>query len=172
MTQVEQITAAQAEAQLAALIALLQNVVDDGASIGFIAPLSRVEAREYWLGILPAIVQGNKLLFITKSDDQIVGSVQLALEPRANGRHRAEVQKLMVHTAYRGHGLSRHLMATLEAAARANQRSLLVLDTRGGDVAEGIYQKLGYQLVGTIPQYARSSDGNLHDTVFYYRLLS
>jgi len=60
----------------------------------------------------------------------------------------------------------------LEAAARANQRSLLVLDTRGGDVAEGIYQKLGYQLVGTIPQYARSSDGNLHDTVFYYRLLS
>ncbi len=172
MAQVEQITAAQAETQLAGLIALLQNVVDDGASIGFIAPLSLAEAREYWLDILPAIVQGNKLLWIAQIDDRIVGAVQLALEPRANGRHRAEVQKLMVHSAHRGLGLSRKLMASLEEAARAHQRSLLVLDTRGGDVAEKLYQKLGYQLAGTIPQYALSSDGNLHDTVFYYRLLS
>jgi len=169
MMNIELITAPQAETVLAELVALLQNVVDDGASIGFIAPLAVEEARDYWVGILPAVVEGNKLLFVVRMDNQIVGSVQLALEPRRNGRHRAEVQKLMVYTAYRGHGLGRKLMGALEEAARANQRSLLVLDTRGGDVAEQLYQKLGYQLAGTIPHYALSSDGKLHDTVFYYR---
>ena len=166
---IELIAAAAAEAKLAELVALLQNVVDDGASIGFIAPLTLEEARDYWVGILPAVTEGNKLLFVVRMDKQIVGSVQLALEPRPNGRHRAEVQKLMVHTVYRRHGLGRKLMEALEETARGNLRSLLVLDTRGGDVAEQLYQKLGYQLAGTIPGYALSSDGKLHDTVFYYR---
>lgn len=169
MVQLELSTVAQAETARSPLVALLQNVVDDGASIGFIAPLDAEEARAYWVGILPAMVEGNKLLFVARLDHQIVGSVQLALEPRRNGRHRAEVQKLMVHTAYRGHELGRKLMEALEEAARGNHRSLLVLDTRGGDGAEQLYQKLGYQLADTIPGYALSSDGKLHDTVFYYR---
>jgi acetyltransferase len=169
--RIEQITAVQAEAQLMALIRLLQNVVNDGASIGFIAPLSDGEARDYWLGVLPAIAQGHKLLFTATLEDQVVGSVQLALEPRRGVVHCAEVQKLMVHTAYRGHGLGRRLMNALEQAAQMEQRSLLVLDTRRGDVAEGLYQRMGYTQAGVIPGYALSSDGKLHDTVFYYRQL-
>ena len=47
----------------------------------------------------------------------------------------------------------------------------LVLDTRQGDVAERLYLKQGYIRAGSIPQYARSADGTLHTTVFFYRLL-
>ncbi len=172
MTTIEEVTAAEVEALIEAhLIPLLQDVVDDGASIGFIAPLSAAEARAYWQSILPPLRAGHKVMFIAKIDDAIVGSVQLALEPRANGRHRAEVQKLMVHTAARGQGVGRALMTAIEAAAHEHRRTLLVLDTLHGCVAEGLYVRLGFIKVGVIPRYALSSTGNLDDTVLYYREL-
>jgi hypothetical protein len=62
-------------------------------------------------------------------------------------------------------------MLAAEGAARAAERTLLVLDTRRDDPSEQLYQSLGYQVAGIIPQYARSATGQLHDTVFYYRLL-
>ncbi len=172
MPMIEQVTAAQVEALLEVhLIPLLQNVVDDGASIGFIAPLSAAEARDYWQGILPPLQAGHKVMLIAKQEDQLVGSVQLALESRANGRHRAEVQKLMVHTAARGQGVARGLMTALEAVAHEQRRTLLVLDTVRGGVADGLYQRMGYTKAGSIPRYALSSAGHLDDTVFYYREL-
>jgi acetyltransferase len=91
------------------------------------------------------------------------------LEMRANGNHRAEVMKLMVHRRSRGRGLGRELMKQAEAVARGLGRTLLVLDTRRGDVAEQLYTKLGYERAGLIPGYARSASGELHDTVFMYR---
>jgi len=172
MTTIEQVSAPQVEALIEQeLIPLLCNVVDDGASIGFLAPLADVEARVYWQTVLGPLRAGEKVMFVAKSAGQIVGSVQLALEPRANGRHRAEVQKLMVHTAARHQGLGRRLMEAAEQAARADNRTLIVLDTRRGDVADGLYQRMGYLQAGIIPRYAISSSGQLHDTVFYYREL-
>ncbi len=172
MTTIEAVTAAQVEALIEShLILLLQNVVDDGASIGFIAPLSAAEARDYWQGILSPLRSGHKVMFVAKLDGQLVGSVQLALEPRANGRHRAEVQKLMVHTAARGQGVARQLMKAIEAAAHEHRRTLLVLDTVRGGVADGLYARMGYTQAGIIPRYALSSAGPLEDTVFYYREL-
>lgn len=152
-------------------VPLLQNVVDDGASIGFIAPLSVAEAETYWQGVSGPLQQGVKVMYVAKIDERIVGAVQLALEPRANGRHRAEVQKLMVHTDARGKGIGRKLMAAVEAAAQAHNRSLIVLDTVRGGVAEGLYLSMGYLRAGIIPRYALSSAGPLEDTVFYYREL-
>ena len=171
MMTIEQIDATQAATHINQLMALLQNVVDDGASIGFIAPLPLDEAQAYWQGVFPAVAEGNKILLMAWQGNQLVGSVQLAMEPRRNGRHRAEVQKLMVHTSARGHGLGRQLMTEIERLARVHERSLIVLDTRCGDVADGLYQRLGYTQVGIIPNYAMSSAGHLTDTVFYYREL-
>ncbi|MFN8493265.1 MAG: GNAT family N-acetyltransferase [Caldilineaceae bacterium] len=171
MTVLTQFTTQQAEAAFNQLIELLQNVVDDGASIGFIAPLSREEAHAYWTKIIGDLDGGNRLLFVATENDQILGSVQLALEPRKNGEHRAEVQKLMVHTQARNRGLGRRLMQAVEDAARAANRSLIVLDTRRGDVADQLYQKIGYIQAGIIPRYALSSSGTFDDTVFYYRFI-
>jgi len=172
MSTIEELSAIQVESLIeVALIPLLCNVVDEGASIGFLAPLSAAEARAYWQEVFASLQAGEKVMYVAKQNEQIVAAVQLALEPRANGRHRAEVQKLMVHTAARGQGLGRRLMAAVEQAARADQRSLIVLDTRRGDVADGLYQRMGYIQVGIIPNYAMSSTGHLSDTVFYYREL-
>ena len=172
MMSIEQVSAPQVESFIESdLIPLLCNVVEDGASIGFLTPLSSADARSYWQEVLAPLRTGEKVMFVAKLDGRVVGAVQLALEPRANGRHRAEVQKLMVHTSARGQGLGRRLMDAVEQAARNDRRTLIVLDTRRGDVADGLYQRMGYVQAGVIPRYAISSSGELDDTVFYYREL-
>jgi ribosomal protein S18 acetylase RimI-like enzyme len=152
---------------LEALTDLLIAVVDDGASIGFLPPLARDEARAYWQHVLgPATV-----LLVADENGRIVGSAQLHLELRANGRHRAQVAKLMVHPGARRRGLARQLMGAVEAAACREQRSLLVLDTRDGDPSNALYRSLGYVEVGRVPRYARSANGALDASVFYYKEL-
>ena len=147
------------------LVGLLVAVVDDGASIGFLPPLDLDEARAYWAGVLkPGVV-----LLVAEEAGRIVGSGQLHLEQRANGRHRAEIAKLMVDPTVRGRGLGRRLMERLEAIAREEGRTLLVLDTREGDPSNALYRSLGWVEAGRIPHYARSANGELHTTVFYYK---
>jgi acetyltransferase len=93
-------------------------------------------------------------LWVAESDGQIIGSVQLELCGKENGRHRAEVQKLLVRSAFRGRGVSTLLMRAAEECARADCRTLLVLDTQAGSVAEAVYRHLGWQPAGQIPDYA------------------
>jgi len=154
------------------LVELLQNVVDDGASVGFLPPLSQGEAGEYWDGVFEAVAGGGRLLWIARAPDAgVAGTVQLDLEKRANGNHRAELIKLMVHTGARRRGIARALMHAAEAEARRRGRRTLFLDTRLGDPSERLYRGLGWQFVGSIPEYARSASGALDANAIYYRLL-
>lgn len=162
---------ALAPVEMEALVVLLIDAVDSGASVGFLAPLSASDARAYWAGVAAAVAAGSQRLFVARQAGRLVGSVQLELALRANGRHRAEVQKLFVLRSARGQGVARRLMATLEDDARAQQRTLLVLDTRPGDAAEQLYRRLGYVFAGTIPAYALSSRGTLDATAYYYKRL-
>jgi ribosomal protein S18 acetylase RimI-like enzyme len=81
------------------------------------------------------------------------------------------VQRVLVHRSARRQGIAEQLMHRLEEIARERGRSLLVLDTREGDAAERLYEKLGYTVAGVIPGYARSADGSLDASVFYYKQL-
>lgn len=169
---IKSLSAEEVAAEMPGLVEVLRDAVAGGASVGFLPPLGADEARAYWEGVIGALREGSRVLLVARRPGEaIVGTVQLDLAMRANGRHRAEVSKLMVHTTAQRRGLARTLMLALEDAARQLGRTTLVLDTREGDPSELLYQKLGYQRVGTIPQYARSADGTLAGTVFYYKLL-
>jgi ribosomal protein S18 acetylase RimI-like enzyme len=155
-----------------ALAALLCDAVDSGASIGFLPPLSAGEAGAYWDTVAHALDEGSRVALASwGAADRLVGSVQLDLAMRANGRHRAEVIRLMVHRAARRNGIGRALMQAVEAEARKCARSTLVLDTRQGDPSESLYRQLGWTFVGAVPRYAQSADGTLHATAIYYKLL-
>nr|WP_091174559.1 GNAT family N-acetyltransferase [Paenibacillus sp. 1_12] len=144
---------------------LLVQVVEDGASIGFLPPLKLSEASRYWENVLcPEVI-----LFIATLNDQVVGTVQLHLCTKQNGDHRAEIAKLMTHPRYRRHGIGRLLMNKAEERAKQEGRSLLVLDTREGDPSNHLYSSIGYIQAGRIPDYARSADGELHATIYYYK---
>src|SRR5207248_7422685 len=116
--------------------------------------LTTEDARGYWRSVLdPGII-----LVVAEQDGRIVGTAQLHLATRANARHRAEVAKVLVHPNCQRQGIGRALMREIETAARANGRTLLVLDTREGDAANDFYRSLGYVEAGRIPRYARSTN--------------
>lgn len=147
------------------LTELLIRVVEDGASVGFLPPLSYDEASAYWEDVLgPGVT-----LWVAVQDGQAIGTVQLQCAMKANGRHRAEVAKLMVDPDSRRGGIGRALMLHLEPKAKDEGRTLLVLDTREGDPSNKLYQSLDYVQAGIIPDYAISSNGQLDGTVLYYK---
>lgn len=153
-----------------AFAALLSDSVDSGASIGFLAPLAPEQGREFWRAVKSELADG-RILLGAYLDGRLVGSVQLAPVAKANARHRAEVQKLIVLQAYRGRGIAKALMAAIERKAAELGRWLLVLDTVPDQPAEKLYRCLGYRRAGIIPDYAERSSGGFDPTVIFYKQL-
>jgi len=157
------------DAHLQALTQLLQDCVMGGASLGFLSPLGADEAQAYWDGVAADMRSGARLLLVAMEGVELAGAVQLALCGKKNGQHRAEIEKLMVHTRHRRKGLGDALMLGIEALAGEHGRSLLVLDTRCDDTASTLYRKHGYIEAGRIPGYALSADGGLDGTSYFYK---
>lgn len=169
---VESLSPEQAAALEGELVALLIDAVESGASVGFLPPLDPGEAGTYWKTVVADLGDGSRVLLAALgSPDRLAGTVQLDLARQPNGRHRAEVAKLMVHRSFRRRGIGRALMLAAEEHARRLGRTTLVLDTRQGDPSERLYRGLGWTLAGAIPRYARSADGSPHTTALYYKLL-
>lgn len=172
MCKVENLSENEARDILPELIALLQDSVNGGASLGFLPPISNETAEEYWLETFDEVGQGRRILLVSReAEGAVTGSVQLALATKQNAQHRAEVQKLFVQRRARGRGIARMLMNGVEEAARAAGRTLLVLDTEQGCTAEKLYARYGYTRAGIIPRYALGADGSFINTVVFYRLL-
>ncbi len=154
------------------LAEVLRACVLAGASVGFELPCPHEEARAFWLGLHGAVERGERRLLVVRgAHGKIDGTLQLVLAGMPNGRHRAELSKMLVHPRARRQGLAQALLRHAEAMARSLGRSLIVLDTCTGGPAEGMYLKLGYQRCGEIPQYATMPDGRLGATTFMYKLL-
>lgn len=169
---VERLTAEAARREASALASILEDVVEGGASVGFLPPLRPAEAASYWREVLAAVEGGTRVLLVARDPHgATVGTLQVDLCTHANGQHRAEVMKVMVPRAVQRRGIGRALMLGAEDEARRLGVTTLVLDTRMGDPSEALYTSVGYQRAGVIPRYARSADGSLHATAFYYRLL-
>ena len=152
---------------------LLIDAVAHGASLGFLAGLTREEAAGYWRKIFAELPGGGRVVLAAcDAAGRLAGTAQLALELRPNGRHRAEVQKVLVWQAARGHGIGAALMARVEAEARARGRTLLFLDTSVGEAgAVKFYERLGYAFAGGIPDWAANPDGVLvANAIFHKRL--
>ncbi|MDG9716000.1 GNAT family N-acetyltransferase [Streptomyces sp. DH24] len=150
---------------------LLQDVVDGGASVGFLAPLDRVEATAWWRERADAVAAGRLAVWAAHDGDRVTGTVGLDLPGKPNSRHRAEVVKLMVHRHARGRGLGRTLLTTAEEAAAEAGITLLHLDTETGSPAERLYAGAGWTRLGAIPDYAARPDGRLRPTTIYFKRL-
>ncbi|MFE5484197.1 GNAT family N-acetyltransferase [Streptomyces sp. NPDC056527] len=124
---------------------VLADAVASGASLGFLQPFGHEAAVAWWH--------------------------TRRLEPKANGRHRAEIVKLMVHRRARGHGLARRLLSTAEQAAQEAGVTLLLLDTETDSTADRLYATTGWTRFGEVPAYATDPTGALQDCSFFYKAL-
>ncbi len=171
MTDIRIIDSRAFDIYLPQLAGLLIDAVDHGASLGFLAPLSMDEAGLYWQGVRDGVVEGSRVVLVALRGGELVGTVQLDLCRKPNGVNRAEVQKLLVHSAARRSGVARRLMEAVEAQAVALRRGLLYLDTEAGSGAEAFYQACGYTRLGELPDYACSPGGEWRPTAIYFKRL-
>jgi GNAT superfamily N-acetyltransferase len=169
VTNLRMLTAPQARAVMDDLCDILYDCVQDGASVGFMLPFDHDAARPFWQGVVGAIEDGDMALITAEHQGRIVGTVLLGLKQPPNQPHRADVKKLLVHRCARGLGLSRLLMTEVEQQAKIARKNLLVLDTATGELAESIYEKLGWSKAGIVPDYALFPDGRFCDTTIFYK---
>lgn len=169
MTNLRVLNAVQARAAMDDLCAILCDCVEGGASVGFMLPMETDKAQAFWHSVANAVEAGDLVLVVAEHEGKIVGTAQLSLKLPPNQPHRADVKKLLVHRSARGLGLSRLLMAEIEKQAVLANKSLLVLDTATGELAEGIYEKLGWTKAGIVPDYALFPDGRFCDTSIFYK---
>jgi ribosomal protein S18 acetylase RimI-like enzyme len=162
----------EAHAAVPALSNLLMDCVAGGASVSFMAPLTRARANAFWGGVADEVAVGKRVLLVAERGGTVVGSVQILLAQPENQPHRGDVAKLLVHRAARRSGLGERLILAAETAAQAAGKTLLVLDTATGSDAERLYERLGWARVGVIPGYALWPDGRPCATTYYYRTLA
>ena len=155
-----------------ALARLLIDCVDAGASVSFMHPLDEVRAQAFWRGVADGVDRGERALLVaTDADGTLVGTVHIVLALPENQPHRGDVAKLLVHPRARRRGIAEALMAAVDREARAERRSLLVLDTVSGGDAERLYARLGWQRCGVIPDFALFPRGGLCSTTVFYKAL-
>ena len=165
------LTAAEAGDAVERLSDVLIDCVEGGASVGFMAPLTRERADRFWRGVAEGVAAGERILLAAEdpATGELLGTAMLIVDMPENQPHRADVAKVLVRRSARRRVLGAALMDAVEQAARDAGKTLLVLDTTTGDTAERLYQRLGWTRVGDVPRYAHMPDGTPSGTTFFYK---
>ena len=167
--EVRRLGPAELKEQLDGLARVLADCVAGGASVSYMYPFSHEDARRAFEEFAAEAEHGRRLILAAFDDGELVGTVQVILALPPNQPHRGEIAKLLVHRSARGRGVARRLMERAEEEARAEGRTLLVLDTVTGDPAERLYERLEWNKVGVIPNYALYPDGRPCDTTVFWK---
>ncbi len=153
------------------LAAVLEDAVAGGASIGFMDPFSREDARAVFETVAAEVEQGRRVLLAAFADGELVGTVQVILALPPNQPHRGEITKMLVHRSARRRGIAERLMERAEAEARAEGKTLLVLDAVTDGDAARLYARMGWVRVGEVPNFALYPDGRYCDTTYFWKAL-
>jgi GNAT superfamily N-acetyltransferase len=151
------------------LAAVLEDCVAGGASVNYMAPFSRDDARAAFEGMIAEIEQGRRLLLCAFAGADLVGTVQVITALPPNQPHRGEIAKLLVRRDARRRGIAQRLMQRAEAEARAAGKTLLLLDTVTGADGERLYARLGWTRVGVVPGFALFPDRRPCDTTYFFK---
>src|SRR5467141_2267259 len=134
-----------------ALSEILVETVANGGSVSFMHPLAVEVAHTFWSGSLAAAARGERIVLGAFDDESLIGTVTLLLDCPPNQPHRAEIAKMMTRISHRGRGVATALMRVAER------------------MAAGLYERLGFQLAGVIPDYAFKPHGGLSGTMIYWK---
>ncbi|MGM9488498.1 GNAT family N-acetyltransferase [Ideonella sp. YS5] len=169
---IRRLGADEALSSVEALAEVLVDCVHGGASVSFMAPLPFEKAMAFWRGVVEGVQRGERVLLVAENGEgRIVGTVQLITGLPENQPHRADVAKMLVHRRARRQGIAHRLMAAVDDVARAQGKTVLVLDTVTGGDAERLYERAGWVRVGCVPNYALMPDGAPCGTTFFCKQL-
>ena len=163
--------AAEMASRIGELAAVLADAVAHGASVNFMAGVTEGATRDFWLGQLPGVEKGERILLVAEQEGRLVGTAVVSFAPQPNAPHRAEIGKMLVHSSVRRQGLGRRLLKAAETAARDAGRTLLILDTEAGSSGDHLYRSSGWIELGTLPGHSFTPDGRLAAATYFYKAL-
>ena len=126
---------------------IIEAVTRAGETYTYPLDMTEAQARTMWTPPAP----GGTLVAI--EDGQVLGAAKIIPNQQGNGAHVAN-GSFMVAAAARGRGVARSLgEAALAFAREAGFKSMqfnAVVETN--TVAVGLWKKLGFEIVGTVPE--------------------
>ena len=126
---------------------IIEAVTRAGETYTYPLDMTEAPARAMWMPPEP----GGTLVAV--EDGLVLGAAKIIPNQQGNGAHVAN-GSFMVATAARGRGVARSLgEAALAFASNAGFRSMqfnAVVETN--TVAVGLWRKLGFEIVGTVPE--------------------
>ncbi|MCE4538776.1 GNAT family N-acetyltransferase [Pelomonas sp. P7] len=169
---IRELDGAEALARVDEMADVLRDCVEGGASVGFMLPLAPGRPEAFWRKVAAGVAAGERHLFVAEDEaGRVCGTLSLVVDMPDNQPHRADVAKMLVHRRARRRGVAEALLRAVEAKAGALGRTTLVLDTVTGSDASRVYERLAWQKVGDIPDYALMPDGALCSTTYYVKRL-
>ena len=166
--RVVELDADAVEAHLDDLAQLLLDAHASNMALGLAPELTRERAADAYRQTASRLEPGERILLGAFDGNTVVGAVHLARAAAENGRHRAEIQRLVVGAGSRGRGAGRMLMEAAVGEARRLGLRLLWLMTHEGTAADRIYERLGWSRLGVVPGYSTRPDGSLTGNAYYY----
>ena len=79
MIEIRQLNATEGLQYLGALAQVLLDCVEGGASVSFMASLSRATAESFFEKVVQGVQQSDRILLAAFSDSKLVGTVQILI---------------------------------------------------------------------------------------------
>ncbi len=144
---------------------IFQAVIADGATYIFAAETSYEDAFAFWFG-------PGASSYVVEEDGKIVGMYKVVANYRDRGSHVANAA-FMVDPEHSGKGVGRAMgVHCLREAKTAGFRAMqfnLVVSTN--EAAVSLWKKLGFSIVGTLPQVFRHESLGFVDAYVMHRFL-
>ena len=144
---------------------LVQYLYDTAADTPFVLRTPEeirytVEGEERFL---QSVVESpNDCMILCEVDGSIAGNCHLSFNTRVKTRHSCSVA-IALRKAWWGKGIGTAMFEAMESLARQRE-GVIQMDLEfieGNARARGLYEKMGFRIVGVHPDYIRQADGTL-----------
>ncbi|EIC82030.1 GNAT family N-acetyltransferase [Serratia sp. M24T3] len=153
----------------------LAHLLNDTHAVGLPGLLSHDDypaaSATFFHDLREAISKHQRLLWIARNEQGLVGTVQLELASDDASTQCGTISTLIVDTSARRQGVAKQLMRELENTAFNLRRGLLSLDIQAGTPAEAFYKAQGYQCSGKTPAETAASYSSRHRGRVYFKQL-
>jgi ribosomal protein S18 acetylase RimI-like enzyme len=153
------------ESDFEAIWQIFRRVAEGGETFTFDDATTREQARAFWMS-------GGAQTYVALLDDEIVGAYLIKANQPGRGSHVANAA-YVVKPESRGRGVGRamceHSLGEARGAGFLAMQFNIVVSTNTGAV--GLWKKMGFEVVGTLPKAFRHAGRGLVDAFVMYRFL-
>ena len=146
------------------------KVIKETEFLSRMTPVSWKDEKK-WLGdMLDSVRKGNKVDLLAECNNKIIGSV--SIEKKAMQRLSSVGSfGICVLQDFTGIGLGKRMMIDVEKESKRMNIRIIELSVYGKNkIAQNLYKKLGFKIIGKIPKAVKIRNG-FDDNIIMYKVL-